>query len=149
MEDCFSFIVDTGCSCSCSPIKEDFKQLVKLPTPITLKGITGEVICKYGRTIKVEIINEKGHIVTVETPGHCNPDQAVRLFSPQAHFWLMPKKEGTFCMSWAKTFLYLPGMGKLPLAIDQTSFMPLLTCFHDANKVVKQMANSCVTDDTN
>ena len=52
-------------------------------------------------------------------------------------------------MSWAKTFLDLPGVGKLPLSIDQTSFMPLLTCFHDANKVVKQMANPCVTDDIN
>ena len=61
----------------------------------------------------------------------------------------MPKKEGLFCMSWAKTFLDLPGAGKLPLSIDQTSFMPLLTCFHDANKVVKQMANPCVTDDIN
>ena len=106
-------------------------------------------ICECCGTVRTETTNEKIHIVTVETPGYCNPDQAVRLFSPQAHFWLMPKKEGLFCMSWAKTFLDLPGAGKLPLSIDQTSFMPLLTCFHDADKVVKKMANPCVTDDIN
>ena len=77
-----TFIVDSGCSCSCSPHKEDFENLTKLDKPITLHGVTGETTCTEGGTLKLQTINEKGNVVTIRTPGYYNPNQTVRLFSP-------------------------------------------------------------------
>ena len=105
IKGCFYFIVDSGCACSCSPFKEDFIDLKPLKRPIILKGVTGDITCHYGGTIWVETVNSKGNISVLETPGYCNPEQSVRLFSPQSHFWLTPKREGLFCLRWAKTFL--------------------------------------------
>ena len=149
IQGCFHFLVDSGCACSCSPFKEDFVKLQKLKRPLPLKGVTGDVVCHHGGTIRVETINSKGHVSVLETPDYCNPEQSVRLFSPQSHFWLTPKKEGLFCLSWARTFLDLPGAGRIPLTIDPTTFMPLMTCFHNADVVVDKLANPCVTDDLN
>ena len=149
IEGCFSYIVDTGCSCSCSPHLEDFETLKTLKAPITLKGVAGEAHCTQAGIIKVQTITAKGELVTLRTPGYYNPHQSVRLFSPQAHFWLMPKKKGVLNMSWAKTCLDLPDVGKLPLVIDRTTFMPILSCFHDVEKVLQTIANPCVTDEVN
>ena len=140
-------IVDTGCSCACSPHKEDFESLKTLKAPITIKGVAGEAQCTQAGIICVQTINAKGDIVTLRTPGYYNPHQSVRLFSPQAHFWLMPKKKGSLSVSWASSCLNLPNIGQLPLDIDKTSYMPLLTCFHDATKVINHLANPCVTDE--
>ena len=52
-------------------------------------------------------------------------------------------------MSWAKSYLDLPKIGQLPIALDKTTFMPLLSCFHDAEKVLQALANPCVTDEVN
>ncbi len=62
---------------------------------------------------------------------------------------MMPKKEGTFTMSWAKVCLDLPSVGTIPLSMDKTTFMPLLTCFHDAEKAIYALNNNCVTDESN
>ena len=86
IKDCFFFLVDSGCSYSCSPHKEDFKALHKLPKPVQLKGITGDILCEYGGTMCFETINDKGNICVLETPAYWNPNQTVHLFSPQAHF---------------------------------------------------------------
>ena len=132
---CFSYIVDTGCSCSCSPHKDDFETLSPLPTPITLKGVAGDAICTHGGTISIQTINSKDDIVTLKTPGYYNHDQTVRLLSPQALFWIMSKKQGNLQFLWATSCLNLPGCGQLPLAIDHTTFLPLLTCFNNANEI--------------
>ena len=60
LEGCFSYIVDTGCSCSCSPHKEDFEQLHTLKSPITLKGVLGEVTCTQAGLTTVQAINSLG-----------------------------------------------------------------------------------------
>ena len=149
----FSFIVDTGCSCSCSPFKEDFETLMLLEKPITLNGVVGEVQCTHAGVIKVQTINTKGEVITLKTPGYYNPHQKVRLFSPQAHFWFETGRKGAMFLSWTKTTLNLPNQGILPIQLDSTTFMPLLSCFHDCDKVIKELANPitnpCVTDDNN
>ena len=43
----FSFIVDTGCSYSYSPFKEDFETLTPLEKPITLKGVVVDILCTH------------------------------------------------------------------------------------------------------
>ena len=48
LEDSFTYIVDFGCSCSCSPHREAFVKLVPLDKPITLHGVTGESTCTMG-----------------------------------------------------------------------------------------------------
>ena len=149
IEGAFTYIVDTGCACSCSPYKEDFETLEDLPQPITLKGVTGEQVCSQGGIIKLQCINTKGDIVTIRTPGYHNPHQTVRLFSPQCHFLMMGNKKGRLLFTWAKTLLEIPNIGTLPVHIDSVSYMPLLTCFHDVDKVVHHLANPCVTDKVN
>ena len=94
MKGFFTYIVDTGCSCSCTPDINGFETLIDLKEPITLKGVTGDIECTKGNTIKVLTIDSKGEVVTIKTPGYCNPSQGVRLFSPQAHFWREPQKKG-------------------------------------------------------
>ena len=43
----------------------------------------------------------------------------------------------------------LPQVGNVPLSMDQVTFMPLLTCFNDAEKKINALAGGCVTDDSN
>src|SRR5210317_1868431 len=62
---------------------------------------------------------------------------------------MMPQKQGTFCMSWAKVWLNLPTVGKIPLSMDHATFMPLLICFKDVEATVNAMAQGCVTDEAN
>ena len=80
-----SWIVDTGFACSCSHDKQDFKEIIKFPKPIILKGVTGDRECTKGGLINIQYINENGDVINIETPGYYNPDQTVRLFSAQAH----------------------------------------------------------------
>ena len=114
LEGCFSYIVDTGCSCSYSPHKEDFESLKTLKAPITLKGVAGDAHCTQAGIICVQTINAKGDVVTLRTPGYYNPHQFICLFSPQAHFWIMPKCKGSLSVSWASYCLTLPNIGTLP-----------------------------------
>jgi hypothetical protein len=138
LEGAFHVIVDTGCSTSASPCKEDFEDLSPLDRPVTLTGVAGESTVTQGGIIKYECINTKGEIVTVRTFGFYDPNLHVRLFSPQSCFFNRENKDGRFTISWSKVFLEFDN-GKeqhdvLPCFIDKCTFMPLLTCFHDADK---------------
>ena len=73
----------------------------------------------------------------------------MHLFSPQYHFSLMSKQQGSLTISWAKVCLNLPDVSKLPVFIDPDSYMPLLQCFHDTDKTMKALANPCMTDESN
>ena len=75
LEGAVSYIVDSGCACSCMSFKEDFESLQSLPHPIILKGVTGEQKCMHGGIIKLQCINDKGEVVTLKTPGYYNPHQ--------------------------------------------------------------------------
>jgi hypothetical protein len=88
--------------------------------------------------------------VTLQTFGYYSPDMNICLFSPQAFFYGLEKHHGSFTISWAKVFLSL-GMHTIPCHIDKESFLPLLTCFHDADKTTHMLNtnNNCVSDDTN
>ena len=81
-----SFIMDSGCGCSCSPFEEDFEFLQDLPKPVTLQGVTGDQTCTKGGMIRLQCLNDKGEIVVIRTSAYFNPHQKVRLFSPQCHF---------------------------------------------------------------
>ena len=81
---CLHFIVNTGCSISCSPDHKDFESIQPLAKPITMKGVTGDVVCEYGGMINVQVIKANGDIVRLCTPGYYNPHQHVHLFSPQS-----------------------------------------------------------------
>ena len=85
----------------------------------------------------------------VSTPAYYNPHQSIKLFSPQSHFFNQPKKRGAFVLTCAHTYLNVPKQGNVPLVIDKTTFMLLFSCFCDVDKVVNNLANPCVTDETN
>lgn len=114
-----------------------------------MKGVTGDVVCEYGGMINVQVIKANGDIVRLRTPSYYNPHQHVRLFSPQYHFSLMPKQQGSLTLSWAKVCLTLPKIGMLPVFIDPDSYMSLLQCFHDTDKTLQALANPCMTDESN
>ena len=145
----FQFIVDTGCSTSCTPHKEDFEELVEHKSPITLHRITGDQTCTQGGFIKVQTINTKGEVVTLRTPGFYNPHQDIRLFSPQAHFYIMHNKKGSLNLSWANACLDLPNCGKVPLCLDKVTFMTILTCFHKVDDTLLTLASQFITDEAN
>jgi len=140
LDGAFHVIVDTGCTNSASPFKEDFEELKTLPKPIKLHGIGGVTETTQGGVLRYQCINSKGEIVTIRTFGFYNPHQNVHLFGPQAYFNIRGDKKGEFTISWTKTFLSLPE-GEIPCHIDKTTFMPLLTCFHDADKCVQALVS--------
>ena len=106
-EGAFHFIVDTGCSCTASPFKEDFEELILLPKPITLSGIAGNAKVTHGGVIRLQCINTNGAVFTIRTKGFYNPNQKVRLFRKQAYFATRPNKDGQFTISWSKIHLSL------------------------------------------
>jgi hypothetical protein len=138
LTDGFHVIVDTGCSTSASPFKEDFETLGPLKKPVTLTGIAGTSTVTQGGVIKYQCINTKGEVVTVRTFGFYDPNLGVRLFSPQSCFYNRPNHNGRFTISWVKVYLALDNGKKhpdvIPCFIDRVTFLPLLTCFHDADK---------------
>ena len=84
----------------------------------------------------------------------------VRLFSPQAYFHHCPNHNGSFTISWSKLHLTLdngkvhngkPIKDILPCFIDKHSFLPMLTCFHDADKVALNLSSDsgCITNNSN
>ena len=141
LDGAFHVIVDSGCSTSATLFKEDFSCLHQLLRPIKMHEIAGNSSVTHGGTMKFQCIDAEGEVVTVKTFAYYNPTQKVRLFSPQAHFAAKPQKEGYFNISWSKTFL-LMDVHEVPCHIDQHSFMPLLTCFHDADATANSIANN-------
>ena len=148
IEGAFHFIVDTGCSTSASPCKEDFESLHPLDKPITLHGIARDSTVTQGGIMHVECINTSGEVTVICTFGFYDTNLTVRLFSPQSYFLQRPRKNGKFTISWSKAFLELD-QGEvrndkkitdiLPCIIDRASHMPLLTCFHNVNKVTQNL----------
>jgi hypothetical protein len=143
-------IVDTGCSVSASYCKDDFETLNQLHCPVELVGVAGSSKVHYGETLCYDCIDSNGNIVTLRTFGYYSPDMTIRLFSPQAFFYGLEKHHGSFTISWAKVFLSL-GKHTIPCYIDKESFLPLLMCFHDADKTAHLLnANhNCVSNDQN
>lgn len=150
LEGAFQVIVDTGCTNTATPCKEDFEICTALDKPVKLHGIAGNQDVTHGGIVKHECINSKGEIVVIKTFAFHNPHQNVRLFAPTACFRLRADKKGLFTLSHSKTELVLPE-GHLPIQIEPCSFMPLLTCFHDADKAAMNLANpaALIDSDTN
>ena len=147
IEGAFHVIVDTGCSNSASPFKEDFEKLVTLDPPIKLYGIGGITEATQGGILRYQCVSTTGDILTIRTFGYYNPHQNVRLFGPQAYFALRADKGCEFRLSWAGTFLKLPE-GTLPCIIDKHTYMPLLACFHDVDKTAMALAGPVVLVDS-
>ena len=133
LKGAFQFVVDTGCTTTTSPHKEDFESLVKLATA------NQDVTC--GGTIKFNCISSPGDVVTIRTFGYYNPHQNIRLFSPQAFFYHLPTQQGAFTISWSKYFLHLQG-DIIPCQICKHTFLPMLMRFHDVKWSVANLAVS-------
>ena len=58
LEGSFSYIVDSGCSCSCTPDINDFEEIKDLKEPIKLNGVTGEVECDKGGIIRFQTVDK-------------------------------------------------------------------------------------------
>ena len=65
IEGAFHMIVDSGCSISASPVKEDFEKLVDLHKPVEVKGIAGNSIINQTGILQYQCINNKGEVITV------------------------------------------------------------------------------------
>jgi hypothetical protein len=83
----FSAIMDTGCSLSCTNSKDDFRPgtLTKLPSPIQLGGIAGDLDIEYQGMVDWETIDNFGNVVTFTTLALYHQQLPGRLFSPQAY----------------------------------------------------------------
>ena len=69
----FHLLVDTGCSITCTPHSEDFIELKDLPSPITLKGVAGDITVTQGGTVHFEVINDNGQVSIIETFAYHHP----------------------------------------------------------------------------
>ena len=129
LKGAFQFVVDTGCTTTATPFKEDFEKLVKLEHPVTLHGIAGDQEVTHGGVVKFDCVNSLGDIVTIRTFGYYNPHQNIRLFSPQAFFYHLPKKKGAFTISWSNCYLHLEKNKKemdiISCQIDKYTFLPI------------------------
>ena len=156
IEGAFHCIVDTGCSTSASPHREDFETYEELKRPVVLHGINGTSTVTHGGIMRYQCINTDGEVVTVRFFGFHDKNLEVRLLSPQSCFFFRPHHDGKFTISWAKVFLEFNN-GKVkhgkrvpdivPCYIDKRTFMPMLTCFHDADKVASKLySNNGIVD---
>ncbi len=103
--DLFYLIVDTGCSITVTPYKDDFIEYIKYKEPITLKRIRGNLKVTHRGIAKYQVINTKGQVTEMYTLAHHNPNLDIRLFSPQAHFKEIKDKEKSFEVSSDKDYL--------------------------------------------
>ena len=150
IDGAFTCIVDSGCSTSATPYKEDFEHLTTLNKPVELNGIAGKSTVTKGGILKYQCINSKGEVVVIKTFGFYDHHLKVQLFSPQSYFLSRPKKDGQFTISWSRVFLQINNdkvtPDVLPCMIDKNTFMPLLTCFHDVDKVAANLLNQGVDE---
>ena len=93
--------------------------------------------------MKFDCITSEGKVLTIRTFGYHNPDQNNRLFSPQAYVWGRPQHNGSFTISWAKIFLHLD-QDIIPCFIDKSCYLPMLTCFHNAQWTASQTSANTV-----
>ena len=150
--DAIYAVVDTGCSKSCSPFKEDFipGTMRKLPHPTSLGGIAGDLKVEYEGDLCWETLNDKGDIIQFRSTGYLVPGLPSRLFSPQSFLSDSQRLEDHFRVWHDRTEWWMGNQKVMTMAYDSLTFLPRLTLFQDgtADKVLHAMAG-IVSEETN
>ena len=128
----FDVIVDTGCTTSSSPFKEDFLPgtLKDLEDPISAEGVGGDIQVKQEGTLKWEFISTKGEAVKLHHEGCFVPELGkTRLLSPQHCLQDMNDEEGNFCVK-ARSCSHHAKDGQEILAqLQMETGLPVMTGF--------------------
>ena len=85
-ENVFSAICDTGCSFSVTNNDQDIipGTLQKLPEPIVLGGIAGNLKIEYRCRVHWDTVDDYGNVASLKPSAFYHPDIPNRLLSPQA-----------------------------------------------------------------
>ena len=138
----FTIIVDTGCSITTTPCKEDFVEMWDLDTPVTLQGVAGDKQVTQGGIVRHELLTTEGNVAVIHTLAHHNPDMNFRLFSPQAFFKENKSQNHCLKVTHDKACLEIHDTGTVEFQIDHSTFMPLMPAFHSATKAADALLNA-------
>ncbi len=138
----FTIIVDTGCSITITPCKEDFVEMWTSDTLVTLQGVAGNKQVTQGGTVRHELLTTEGNMAVIHTLAHHNPDMNFGLFSPQAFFKEIKSENHCLRVTHDKACLGLQNSGTVEFQIDHSTFMPLMLAFHSATKAAEALLNA-------
>ncbi len=136
----FSVIVDSGCTISATPFKEDFVPgtFKKLEDPILIEGVGGDVSVTHEGIVHWEFISDKGEIVDLSHKAHFSPDlKEARLLSPQHFFEDRADDNGFFEVTRRGAVLTLGSGSVIEVPIDKLTGLPIVLGFPDAKKTAQ------------
>ena len=145
----FHLIVDSGCSLTFTPHKEDFIQMITLTEPQTLQGVGGNVEVTQCGIARYEVINTTGNVSVLETVAYYHPSLKFRLFSPQSFFAQSKEQGGTFEIGYNKATMHLKNGDHVDFLLDTQTFMPLMPAFHNTAKVAYNLSDPSVVTPEN
>ena len=145
-------VVDTGCSHTATPSEEDFVPgtLRRLPEPIYMGGIAGNLKVEYEGIIKWDTLDDHGRVLSFHTKGYYAPGLPSRLFSPQSFLSGGQRLDDFFQVHHDRTEWHIGGKKRCTIPYDKRSFLPKMILFRDGTvtKTLEAMAG-CITAETN
>lgn len=141
-DDCFEIIADTGGTVSSAPHMADFVPgtLKRLPKPVAMEGIGGNLAVEWAGIARCGILNNRGEVTVLETLAHWQPAMKVRLFSPQAFLCQLGEFEGHMKVFSNQNQMCLENGDAITFGFHPATFLPILHGFHDAMGAVKTLA---------
>ncbi len=148
-DDHFEVIVDTGCTVTSTPNKSDFVRgsLTTLDSPVIMEGVGGDLEVQQKGIVKWEVINDAGEISVLEFQAYYMPEIQVRLFSPQDWMNQNQDDKSEFRVKRRECKLALADGNTITFGMHQQTFLPVMSCFHDALGTAKSMALTNPTKD--
>jgi hypothetical protein len=124
-------IIDTGASCSITPVHSDFISTI-LPSDIpALNNISGTTAVVGQGTIEWRIQDAKGIVKPIQTSAYCVPKATIRLFSPQVYIRndtsntseMILRRNGIHLVLSCGTCLYFPinSCSNLPIMLTEAA----------------------------
>ena len=123
-QDRMPIVIDTGCSFSLTPNRDDFVGTLNETANGSMKGLTDSVNIEGIGWVEwtVRDIFNKVHII--RTQAYYVPKATIRLFSPQA--WMQENQSGQMRSTWDKTVLVFPEGDELEFPYQHHNNLPMM-----------------------
>jgi hypothetical protein len=125
-DDNFELIMDSGCSKSVSPCATDFVpgSLNDLETPLSMDGITGQLVAHQKGRLQYEVLNDAGGITVLECDGYHLPELKIWLFSSQ--ILLAEQQGGKYVLEWDTSYLVLANGNCITIGYHRQTSLPVI-----------------------
>ncbi len=117
-------VLDSGCSTSITPFKEDFIGEISPQPKAEMHGLTDSVTVKGVGMVEWPVRDVFGRSATIRTCAYYIPEATIRLCSTQTYF--QEHKSGTLLQTHEKVILYTPNEVELTFPYNPTSNLPLV-----------------------